>query len=186
MIALSLALAGCSAGPRKPTGDPWMSYREALRRAETIDSPAPGSQEESAALERFKGLLSDFKAADFADRIRDVYAEEVWFNDTLKTIEGIDALEEYLLESAAAVESTTVEFEDLVASEGNYYLRWSMQIRFKKLKRGETTSSIGMTHLRFNRQGKVILHQDFWDSAAGLFEHVPAVGWMIRRIKGRL
>lgn len=163
-----------------------MSYRDALQRAKAIAGPTPGSPEESAALERFKSLFSDFKAPDFASRVRDVYAEDVWFNDTLKTVEGIDALEEYLLESAAAVESTTVEFEDLVAGDGDYYLRWSMRIRFKKLKRGQTTSSIGMTHLRFDRDGKVILHQDFWDSAAGLFEHVPAVGWMIRRIKGRL
>lgn len=43
-----------------------------------------------------------------------------------------------------------------------------------------------MTHIRFDSEGKVILHQDFWDSTGGLFEHVPALGWMLRRAKKRL
>jgi hypothetical protein len=32
----------------------------------------------------------------------------------------------------------------------------------------------------------VVLHQDYWDSAAGLFEHVPVVGRLIRTVKSRL
>ena len=73
-----------------------------------------------------------------------------------------------------------------MAREGNYYFRWQMTIRFKRLARGEEQRSIGMTHVRFDPEGKVVLHQDFWDSAAGLFEHVPVLGWMLRRVKQRL
>jgi hypothetical protein len=32
----------------------------------------------------------------------------------------------------------------------------------------------------------VLLHQDYWDSTAGLFQHVPALGTGIRAIKARL
>ena len=51
---------------------------------------------------------------------------------------------------------------------------------------GETVRSIGMSHIRFNSAGLVILHQDYWDSGGNLFEHIPVVGWLIRRIKARL
>ena len=42
--------------------------------------------QERQAVERFQALLGDFKAADFVSRIRQVYAEDLYFNDTLKTI----------------------------------------------------------------------------------------------------
>ncbi len=164
-----------------------MEYREKLAELQAAGPAlAPGSAGEREAVERFQALLSDFKAPGFAEGIREVYAEDAWFNDTLKTVRGVDALVEYLTESAAAVESCTVEFLDLAAQNGDYYFRWAMDIRFKKIARGKTTRSIGMSHIRFDADGKVVLHQDFWDSAGGLFEHVPAVGWMIRRIKKRL
>ena len=146
----------------------------------------PDSDRERQAIERFQGLLSDFKAPDFRSRIREVYAEDVFFNDTLKTVRGVEEVEEYLVASADAIEKGTVEFLDLVAKDGNYYFRWVMTIRFKRFARGEDKRSIGMTHVRFDREGKVLLHQDFWDSSAGLFEHVPALGWMLRRAKKRL
>ncbi len=164
-----------------------MEYLKTLRSLETEGSPLePGSDEELQAIDRFKRLLSDFKAPDFRSRVREVYARDVFFNDTLKTVRGAEAVEEYLTDSAEAIDQGTVEFLDLVAEDGNYYFRWTMAIRFKRFARGEEKRSIGMTHVRFDPEGKVVLHQDFWDSAAGLFEHVPALGWMLRRIKKRL
>lgn len=43
-----------------------------------------------------------------------------------------------------------------------------------------------MPHVRFDAAGQVVLHQDFWDSAGGLFKQVPALGWMLRRAKSSL
>jgi len=164
-----------------------MSYLDVVRHLEDAVVPLErGSEEERLAIKRFKGLLGDFKASDFVPRIRQVYAEDVYFNDTLKTIRSVDQLEEYLADSADAVEVGTVEFLDLAVANGNYYFRWEMSLRFKKLRRGVLTRSLGMSHIRFNAEGRVALHQDFWDSASGLFEHVPVVGGLIRTIKRRL
>jgi hypothetical protein len=182
-----MVLAACSAVPRGTSEENWMDYLETLRQLEAQGTALePDSEEEQRAIERFQGLLSDFKAPDFRSRIREVYAEEVFFNDTLKTVRGIDAVEEYLAASADAVDKGTVDFLDLVAEDGNYYFRWMMTLRFKRLAQGADQRSVGMTHVRFDSEGQVLLHQDFWDSAAGLFEHVPALGWMLRRAKKRL
>ncbi len=164
-----------------------MSYLETLERLQAAGAALePGSPEERRAVERFQALLADFKAPDFRDRIADVYAVDVYFNDTLKTVRGAAALEEYLGASGDALELGTVEFLDLVVQDGNYYFRWLMTLRFKRFARGGEHRSVGMTHVRFDADGKVVLHQDFWDSAGGLFEHVPALGWLIRRAKKRL
>ena len=128
-------------------------------------------------------LLSDFKAPDFGERITQVYAEDVYCNYTIKTVHGVENVQEYLTATGEAIDKGTVEFLDVVTANGNYYFRWAMTIRFKRFARGQDKRSVGMTHVRFDAAGKVVLHQDFWDSAGGLFEHVPALGWMLRRAK---
>jgi hypothetical protein len=161
-----------------------MEYLETLSTLEEAGAPLEGgSAEERRAIESFQALLSDFKAPDFGRRIPEVYAEDVFFNDTLKTVRGVEEVQEYLTATADAIDKGTVEFLDVVSDNGNYYFRWAMTIRFKRFARGQDKRSVGMTHVRFDSAGKVVLHQDFWDSAGGLFEHVPALGWMLRRVK---
>jgi hypothetical protein len=161
-----------------------MEYLEIQDSIESEGAPfAAGSEEERRSVERFQNLLSDFKAPDFGEQIREVYAQDAFFNDTLKTVRGADAIEGYLMATAEAIDHGTVEFLDVVSANGNYYFRWAMTIRFKSFARAEDKRSVGMTHVRFDSEGKVLLHQDFWDSTGGLFEHVPMLGWMLRRAK---
>jgi hypothetical protein len=43
-----------------------------------------------------------------------------------------------------------------------------------------------VTLLRFDRAGRVVLHQDFWDPAAGFYEHLPVLGPVLRWIKSQI
>ncbi|MBD8524547.1 nuclear transport factor 2 family protein [Pseudomarimonas arenosa] len=168
--------------------DPLESLR-ALERARSAhpESPAPGSDAEREALARFARFFSDFSGDRIGRLLPETYAEDVYFNDTLKAVRGRQALAHYLAESAAAVEQCTVEILDSAASaEGERWVRWKMMIRFKKLRRGIDTWTIGASHLRFNADGHVVYHQDYWNAADGLFQHIPVVGWMISKIKQRL
>lgn len=166
-----------------------MEYLEVLDRLRS-ELPLPfarGSEAEREALERFARFFSDFSPAKIERLLDATYAPSAWFNDTLKTVHGRDALREYLRHSAEAVHSCRVQILDRVGTDaGDYYLRWTMAIRFRRFKSGEETHTIGMTHVRFDTEGLVRLHQDYWDSSAGLFEHIPLLGAGIRAIKRRL
>ena len=65
-------------------------------------------------------------------------------------------------------------------------MRWEMMIRFRKLADNEPTYSTGMSHLRFDGDGRIVFHQDYWDATAGFFQHVPVVGQLIGWVKRRL
>ena len=188
LVALAaLLLAACSAAPRGGAEAAWREYLETLGQLESAgETLQPGSTEERLAVDRFQSLLADYTAPDFTSRLREVYAEDVFFNDTLKTLHGVDEVAKHFAATAAALESGTVEFVDLVAEDGDYYFRWVMTMRFKRLDDGAPKLSVGMTHVRFDGAGRVVLHQDFWDSTGGLFEHVTGLGWMLRRAKARL
>ena len=46
--------------------------------------------------------------------------------------------------------------------------------------------SIGISHLRFNADNKIIVHQDYWDSMQGFYQHLPIIGGVLRWIKNGL
>ncbi len=184
-MTLSLTtLFACASGPLP--NQQFAAHRQALSDTEKRSYPAPGSAAEKEAVERFMDFFAVFSEPNIRAKISATYAEDCWFNDTLKTIRGRAALEHYMLESAAGTESTNVEFIDWVSKSGDVYVRWAMHIRFKKFRGGKTQSTIGMTHLRFDDSGRVVFHQDYWDSSQGLFEHVPVVGGLIRWVKRKL
>jgi hypothetical protein len=148
---------------------------------------APGSTAEREALERFEGFFSQFAGDRVGRLLEQTYSADVWFNDTLKTLRGREALGHYLKESAAAVEDCRVEVLDRTRVQaGEFLLRWRMMIRFKKLRRGIDTWTVGVSHLRFDADGRVAYHQDYWNAADGVYEHVPVLGALIRAVKRRL
>jgi hypothetical protein len=159
----------------------------AAARAAHPLAPAAGSTAETAALETFSAFFSSFAPDRIERLLSKTYSADVYFNDTLKSIRGSAALQHYLQESAAAVEDCRVTIEDTTRTrEGDYLVRWKMMIRFKRFRRGVDTWTVGMSHLRFDEQGRVAYHQDYWNAADGLYEHIPVLGWMIRAIKRRL
>ncbi|MFK7962037.1 MAG: nuclear transport factor 2 family protein [Phycisphaerales bacterium] len=164
-----------------------MNYAEALSataaRAEHFD---PGSDALHAAGQRFGAFFASFTPDAMRTKIPETYADDCWFDDTLKTVRGSEALAHYLVESAEACNRCTVQVEDISGGGPDVYVRWRMMIDFKKFKSGTENWTIGMTHLRFGADGRILLHQDYWDSAEGLFIHVPVVGWAIRKIRARL
>lgn len=164
------------------------AYRAALADldARAVAAPPPDSEEETAAVDRFIILFSDLSAVNVDARLAEVYAEALFFNDTVKTIDNLAELRTYMLHTAQSVEACRVEMLDQVRSGEDFYFRWEMEIVFKALQPGLADRTPGMTHVRFNEEGRIVLHQDFWDPARGIYEHIPVLGPMLRKIKARL
>jgi hypothetical protein len=138
------------------------------------------------AAQRFQAFFSDMQAAVAAGDVVEVYAADAYFNDTLKELEGADAIDRYFRKTVALADRIDVEFEDAVQSGENYYFRWVMEITAPRLNGGRPVRSKGMTHVRFNDADQVTLHQDYWDSSGGLFEHLPVIGSLLRWAKERI
>jgi hypothetical protein len=165
-----------------------MPYEEALRKTDPkqIDSIQPASPQEKDALDRFAEFFSDLSEERVQAQVTRVYAPQAYLNDNLKEHTGIEQIRDYFVQSARAVESCNVRIDDMARSGGEYYVRWTMDIRFKKLAKGNLCRSIGISHLRFDAQGRVVFHQDYWDSATGFFQYVPVVGFLIKKIRQRI
>lgn len=178
LTLLTIALlSGCAS--RSPD-----SIAESLSADRDVRGVVLSAAEEKLAISRFKAFFENVTADSVREQTRSLYAEDAFFNDTLKTIRGRQAIEDYLAKTATHVDLFHTEVVDVARSGDNYYARWIMDVRFRGSKK--TIRTIGISQLRFDQTGRIVLHQDFWDSTSGFFEHLPLVGPLIRGVKSML
>jgi len=172
--AIALLAAGC-AGKQEPGYA--SAYVQALQNHPGEVVPTP------EMLERFVHHFTHLSGAA-QTTTESVYAADLYFSDTLLTTQSRAALIRHidaLRDNGAEVE---IRILDTIISDADVYLVWAMNATFTPVRKTVTSNTIGISHLRFNADGQVVLHQDFWDSAAGFYRYVPIIGAMINNIDG--
>lgn len=175
--------SGCTSKSKNRSPD-WSLNVEALNKVDQMESMEPGSIVEKKALERFEQFYKDYSVEAIRDGIRDVYADDAWFGDPFHIVEGIDDIEHYFVVMAEPVESCTFSIDSMQRSGNDYYSRWTMRLESSAAK-GELIETIGMSHIRFNAEGKIIFQQDYWDTSA-MLDRLPVVGYWTRLVKSRI
>ena len=73
-----------------------------------------------------------------------------------------------------------------ISNAAGALLAWEMHFRLR-FWRGEREHLIrGVSHLKFDDHGKVAYHRDYWDAAEELYEKVPLLGCIMRRLKNAM
>jgi hypothetical protein len=156
------------------------AYEAALERF-------PGSSEAiDAGLEAFVEGYGNLAHTDLRARITELYAEDLYFNDTIHTYTSREDLVAYLGKTGDALDESIVEVRQVMRDGSDVFVRWSMDFKLRAVGREIHSRSIGVTHLRFNEDGQVLVHQDFWDSGHALYAKLPVVGWFIRRAHAQM
>ncbi len=155
-------------------------YEQAIERFSGDD------RQVDQGLARFRFAFSDLTAEDRAQRFEALYAPQVYFNDTLHILHTRDDVVAYMVRTGAALEESRVDIEHVVRDGNDVYVRWTMEFKTRAAGRNIHSHSIGMTHLRFDAEGRAVLHQDFWDSGHALYAHLPFVGFAVRQARKRM
>ena len=184
-LALAVILSGCTVDPALK-GSYMKNYDSALAATDpaSIAPPAPGSTIEAQALERFRNFYKVFAAPVIEAKIEALYAPAAYFRDGFREVRGLEDMKAYFLSSTETFEECTFDIQDVAAHGGNYYFRWIMQVRLKR-NPTETLRVVGMSHVRFNAEGLVTFHQDYWDTSV-VYEQAPVLGRIITWIRNRI
>lgn len=188
VLAGSAGCAGSVESPRYP--DRFLALSEPFEAA--LGDADAGVAEEAlfegvppSALGFVNLMRSISDDPDWRAKAREVYASELYFNDTLGTASNIDELLTHLQGVADNAESLNVSVQDVVTSRAGTYLRWHMVSRFSVLGSSRESRTIGVSLLRFDEDGRIVFQQDYWDSTEGFYQHIPVLGSALRAIGRR-
>jgi len=131
-------------------------------------------------------FYNQLKTISVTDQIAETYAEKLFFNDTIVTLHNRQDLLKYLQHTQQQLDSMRFEVLSIQEKGDDVFVRWTMHTRFTVMGQSRDIQSIGMSHLRFNSEGKIILHQDYWDSMQGFYQHLPIIGGVFQWLKNGL
>ena len=178
ILFVTIAAAGCASSQGNLQPYP-AAYRIAL-------NDFPGSADVSAeTISTFTEFLSKLGSKKTGVRAGQLYASELHFSDALMMTRDRDRVVEHFQGLVDAGTAVQVEILQTLVSEADVYLIWSMQAEFTPVRQSVVSETIGVTHLRFNEAGRVVLHQDFWDTGLGLYQHIPVLGRVVKSINRR-
>ena len=181
IIFVSAFAAGCASSA--PNQNMNASYPDAYQQA--LVQFQGTTRVQTNDIDDFVRFLSNLGADDTAERARELYAQDLYFSDALMLTNSKDVVVEHfrgLVDGGARVE---VDMLNVLVQDSDVYLVWLMTAEFQPIRKPVTSRTIGITHARFNTAGEVILHQDFWDTGLGFYQHVPGLGSVIKAINRR-
>ena len=136
----------------------------------------------AAAYARFwEGLT----AADL-ERLHTIMAADVRFRDPFNDVQGLERVRSIFAKMFRVLRDVHIEVTDTAVSAQNAvsYMRWTFRYRLRHSPRVWLLE--GVTEVHFNDLGLVTAHLDHWDAAGQVYEKVPALGFLLRRIRRRL
>lgn len=133
-------------------------------------------------IEGFKAFYQDVKNPQL-HKINEIYSENLCFKDPVHELYGSEALHAYLSEMCLNVQSGRFEYLDQILSENTAYIKWNMHFKHPKL--GKNTVTVrGVSQIQFN--DRIYFHEDIYDMGELIYEHVPVLGSVVKKLKKRL
>jgi len=116
--------------------------------------------------------------------IPEFYADDVEFVDPVGKINGSKNITKYYENMYKNVKSIKFEFSNFVENGDMVVGVWKMTLVTDKLNGGEPIAVDGNSVIKF-KNGKAIYHRDYFDMGAFVYENVPVLGFVVKKIKER-
>lgn len=133
-------------------------------------------------LHRLVDFYEHLQPADLA-RLPQLYAADAQFKDPFNEVQGIAAIESVFAHMFRRLLHPRFVVTERVDGGAQAFLTWDFLFTLP----GEHAERRirGATHLRFDVDGRVTLHRDYWDAAEELYEQLPVLGALMRWLKRR-
>lgn len=128
----------------------------------------------------FENINKDTALKDYANFF-DVNAK---FKDPFHEVKGLQAIFRIFLNMYKKLDEPKFKVIEVVENKDIAYIKWTFTFKFKKDK--EYQSFEGVSRVIFNKENKVILHEDFWDSSSNIYEKIPILSYLIKFVKRKI
>ena len=120
------------------------------------------------------------------DRFPEFYAADAWFKDPFNEVRGVDAIQRIFAHMFGQVDEPRFVVSEQVADANGAVLVWTLHYRSRGASKAEEHVIRGVSHLKFDSDGKVAFHRDYWDTGEELYMKIPLLGALMRFLRRRL
>ena len=114
------------------------------------------------------------------------YAQDACFKDPFNEVRGLPAIERIFTHMFEQVAKPRFVIVDRIVDDHGAVLIWEFHCRVKLSGSSRPQLMRGASHLKFDADGKVNWHRDYWDAAEELYAKLPVIGWLMRRLQKSL
>lgn len=126
--------------------------------------------------------LNKDNVAEVVDKF---YHPDLEFSDPIVKVKGREAMKKYYSDMYKNVKEVRFDFNEFVSMGDTVVGVWVMTLKTDSLNGGEAFTVDGNSVIRF-KDGQAIYHRDYFDVGAMVYEKIPVIGWMVRKVKSKL
>lgn len=119
-------------------------------------------------------------------RFGEFYSADAYFKDPFNEVHGIAAIQRIFTHMFEHVDAPRFVVTGHTGDTHGAMLIWEFSYRTRLWRRGETQRIRGASHLKFNSDGKIDYHRDYWDAAEELYMQLPVLGSLMRWLRRAL
>ena len=151
-----------------------------------LSSPAGGatavSAEMLAAVARLVQLYEQL-TPQHLDSLHLCYAAQAHFKDPFNDVRGVASIRQVFAHMFDTLDAPRFAVTEQLAQGQQAFLAWEFHFRLRRWRAGQPQCIRGGSLLRFDAQGLVQEHRDYWDTAEELYEKLPVLGVLMRALR---
>jgi hypothetical protein len=138
-------------------------------------------------IERFCKIYTDICQISPED-LGAIYAENIVFVDPITTHTGLNEVKGYFSNLLTQAKSCKFDIADILSCGENqksitHVANWTMTL---VLNNGDKTITLDGTTQLAVKDDIIVYHKDYYDLGEMVYEHVPLLGFVIKKIKRKL
>ena len=151
-----------------------------------LSSPAGGatavSAEMLAAVARLVQLYEQL-TPQHLDSLHLCYAPQAHFKDPFNDVRGVASIRQVFAHMFATLDAPRFAVTEQLVQGRQAFLAWEFHFRLRRWRADQPQCIRGGSLLRFDAQGLVQEHRDYWDTTEELYEKLPVLGVLMRALR---
>lgn len=132
---------------------------------------------------RFKQLYKKFDQETIRN-LPDIYSPQINFKDPIHQLLGIPELSRYFAGFCSDELRCEFVIHNEVVAHDQAFFQWKMRYQHPNLASGKPLTLDGGTLIKFDSH--ITYHEDFYDMGAMIYQHVPVLGWAVKKVNARI
>lgn len=114
-----------------------------------------------------------------------LYSPDAWFKDPFNEVRGPGPIGAIFAHMFEQVDAPRFFVRETVHDPMSTFLVWDFEFGFRRPLPGGRQLIRGCSHLRFDGEGRITYHRDYWDAAEELYAKLPILGGLMRLLQRR-